>query len=82
MKFEPNYLYESEKKGKRLRRHSFHWKIAASDSLQFILLKLFMNGSKRCYTTDASLALGGTIFSNVNNVQSMIPEEQKITTTQ
>ena len=24
-----------------------------------------MNGSKRCYITDSSLALGGTIFSNV-----------------
>jgi len=53
------------KKGKRLRRHSFLWKKAASVSLQFTLLKLFMNGSKRCYITDSSLALGGTIFSNV-----------------
>jgi len=41
-----------------------------------VLLMLF-NGNKRCHTTDAPKRMSGTPFLNVNNIQSMIPEDQK-----
>jgi len=54
-------------------KHSLHGKIAAS-----VLLKLFICGNKRRHTTDAPpQRISGTLFLNVNNMQSMIPEDQK-----
>jgi len=50
-------------KGKALRKHSLHGKIAAS-----VLLKIFISGYKRCHTTDAPEPMSGTPFSNVNNI--------------
>ena len=43
-----------------------------------VLLNMFINGYERCRTTEAPLAQ----FSNVNNIQSMIPENQNNITTQ
>ena len=40
-------------------------------------MKLIINGNERCPTNDAPLRMSGTIFSNVNNIQFMIPEDQK-----
>ena len=37
-------------KGKALRKHSLHGKIAA-----VVLLKLFISGNERCHTTEAPL---------------------------
>ena len=39
-------------KGKALRKHSLHGKIAAS-----VLLKLFISGNKRCHTIDTLYTL-------------------------
>jgi len=55
-------------KGKALRKHSLQGKTAAS-----VLLKLFISGNE---------SMSETLFSNVNNIQSMIPEDQKNITTQ
>jgi len=30
-----------------------------------------------CHTTDTFLGMSGTLFSNVNTIQSMIPEDQE-----
>ena len=57
-------------KGKTLRKHSLHGKTAAS-----VLLNLFNSGNERCHTTDASERKSGTLYSNVNNIHSMIPED-------
>jgi len=51
--------------------------ISASD-----LLKLFINGYKKRHTTGAPKCMSETLFSNVNKIQSMIPEDQKNITTQ
>jgi len=66
-------------KGKALRKHSLHEKTAAS-----VILKLFISSNELCHTTDAPKRMGGSPFSNVNNihVHSMIPEDQKHITTQ
>jgi len=64
-------------KGKALRKHSLHEKKAAS-----ILFKLFISGNEGCHTTDAPYHISGTPFPNVNNIQSMIPEDQKNITIQ
>jgi len=56
-------------KGKTIRKHSLHGKTIA-----WVLLKLFISGKERCHT--------GTLFSNVNNIQSMISEDQNKITTQ
>jgi len=64
-------------KGKALRKHSLHGKTAAS-----VLLKLFISGFEIFHTTDAPLRMSGTPFSNVNNIQSVIFEDQKNITTQ
>jgi len=48
-------------------------KIAASDCL-----KLFINGNERGNTINAHFLMGGTLFSNQNNIPSMITEDQKI----
>jgi len=53
-----------------LRKHSLHAKTAAS-----VLLKLFISGNKRRYTTEAR---SGTLFSNINNIHSIIPDEKSI----
>jgi len=37
-----------------------------------VLLKLFINGTERCHTSDAPWRISGTIFSNVNNIHFMI----------
>jgi len=62
---------------KALRKHSRQRKIAAS-----VLLKLFISGNERCHTTDAPERISETLFSNVNNIQSMIFDDQKNKTTQ
>jgi len=60
-------------KGKVLRKHSLHGEKAAS-----VLVKLFISGNKKCYTTEATSRMRGTLFfPNVNNIQSIIPENQK-----
>jgi len=66
-------------KGKALRKHSLYENIAAS-----VLLKMFISGNERCHTTDApsSQFPSGTRFSNVNNIQPMIPDDRKNITTQ
>jgi len=56
-------------KGKALRKHSLHGRKAAS-----VLLKLFISGTERCYITTS---LRAELFSNVNNIQSMILEDLK-----
>jgi len=53
-------------------KHSLHGKIAAS-----VLYKLFISSNERCPTTDAPWRMSGTLFLNVNNIQSMIPDDQK-----
>ena len=41
-----------------------------------LFLKLFINSNKRCLITDAPSALNsGTLFSNVNTIQSIITED-------
>jgi len=62
-------------KGKALRKHSLHGKTAAS-----VLLGCASVVMKDA--TGASLRMSGTPFSNVNNIQTMIPEDQKNITTQ
>jgi len=52
-------------------------KISAS-----ILLKLFIDGNKRCHTTDATERMSGTLVSNVSSIQSMIQNGHKNITTQ
>ena len=53
-------------------------KIAAS-----VLSKLFTIGKENCHTTDAPrYRVSGTLYSNAKNIQSIIPEGQKILTTQ
>ena len=64
-------------KGKAFSKQNMYGKIAAS-----VLLKLFISGNKKCHTTDAPERMDGTLFSNMNNIQSMIPEGQKNKTTQ
>ena len=71
-----NIIYISEKKGKSTWKHSLREKIAA-----LVLLKLFINGNKRGLTTDVWYRMSETI-SNVNNMQSKIPEDQINITTQ
>jgi len=51
------------RKWKAVRKHSLHWKIAAS-----VLLKLFISGNERCHTNDATYRLSRTLFLNVNNI--------------
>jgi len=49
-----------------------------------ILLKLLINGHKRCHTIDApppSYHISRTLFSVVNKIQFMISEDQKNITT-
>jgi len=46
-------------KGKALSKLSLQGKTSAS-----VLLKLFISGNERCHTTDASLRMSGTPFSN------------------
>ena len=47
-----------------------------------VLLKLFIRGNERCHTTDPHHTTSAWAeFSNVNNIQSMIPEDQKHITT-
>jgi len=65
------------KKGKPLRKHSLHGRTAAS-----VQLKLIISGNRRFHTTDAPYYMSETLFSNVNNIQSMIPEDQKNITSQ
>ena len=43
---------------------------------------LFISSNERCHTTDAPKRMSGTTFSNLNKIQSKIPEDQKSTTTQ
>jgi len=64
-------------KGKAPQKHNLHGKTASS-----VVLKLFNSGNERCHTTDAPLRMSGTPFLNVNNIQSIIPEDQKNITTQ
>ena len=64
-------------KGKALSKHSLHWKMPGS-----VLLKLFIGGNERCHTTDIPFRMSGTLFSNVNNIQSIIPDDQKNITIQ
>jgi len=64
-------------KWKVIMQHSLHGKVAAS-----VLLKMLISADERCQTTDALLRMSGTLFSNVNNIQSMIPEDQKYITIQ
>ena len=47
-------------------------KIAAS-----VLLKLFINENEKCQYTDNPKRMSGTLFSNVNNIPSLIPNDQK-----
>jgi len=62
---------------KALTKHSLHEKIAVS-----VLLKQFITGNEKCYTTNTPLRMSGALFLNVNNIQPMIPEDQKNITTQ
>ena len=64
-------------KEKAIRKHSMHRKTAAS-----VLLKLFISGKKYVTTLTPPTEWSGTLFSNVNNIQSMISEDQKNITTQ
>jgi len=64
-------------KVKSPRKQSLYGKIAVS-----VLLKPFISGYERCHTTDAPWHMSGTPFLNVNNIQSMIPDDQKYITTQ
>jgi len=59
------YNFNKQMKGKTLRQHSLLGKTAVS-----VLLKLFISGNKRFHTTDAPLRMSGTLFSNVNSMQS------------
>jgi len=59
-------------KGEAPRKHILHEKKAAS-----VLSKLFISGNEGCHTTDAPIAWA-ELFQNVNNIQSMIPEDQKM----
>jgi len=45
-----------------------------------ILLKLFVSGNENCHTNNDPYHMNGSHFSNVNNEQSMIPDDQKNTT--
>jgi len=60
-------------KGRALRKLSLHGKIAAS-----VILKLLISGNERGHPTDAPQRMSGTLFSNVNKIQAMIPEDQEI----
>jgi len=64
-------------KEKALRKHSLHGKIEAS-----VLLKLFVSDNERCHTTTPLAQEHKSIFKNVNNIQSIIPEDQKSITKQ
>ena len=39
------------------------------------------NVNEKCHSTDYPKRMSGTLFSNFNNIQSMIPEDQKKKTT-
>jgi len=52
-------------------KHSLHGEITVS-----IYLKLFISTNEICHTNDASVCISGTLISNVNNIQSIIPKEQ------
>ena len=52
-------------------KHSLHGEITVS-----IYLKLFISGNEICHTNDASVCMSGILFTNVNNIQSVIPKEQ------
>ena len=43
-----------------------------------VLLKLFVSGNENCHTNNDPYHMNGSHFSNVNNEQSMIPDDQKI----
>ena len=49
-----------------------HGKIAA-----LVLLKLIISGNDRSHSTNAPYHMSGSLFSNVNNIQSMISEDQE-----
>jgi len=51
--------------------------IARMGKTASVLLKPFIIGKERCHTTNAHKRMSGTLFSNVNNIKSMIPEGQK-----
>jgi len=53
-------------KGKANRKHSRH-----GNTIAFVLLKLFISDNDACHT------MSGTLYSNVNNIHSIIPEDQK-----
>jgi len=63
--------------GIALMKHCLHKKKAAS-----VLLKLFISGYKGCHTTEAPYCMSGTLFPNVNNIQSVISDDKKNITTQ
>jgi len=68
---------KTDKKEKCLRSIACRGKTAAA-----VLLKLFIFNNKRSHTTDVLLCMSETLFSNVNIIQSIIPEEQNNITTQ
>jgi len=39
-----------------------------------VLLKMFINGNKRCHTTDTPYNMNRSLLSNANIIQSMISE--------
>jgi len=39
---------------------------------------MFINVNEKRHSTDAYYRMSGTLLSNVNNIQSMIPKDQKI----
>jgi len=39
-----------------------------------VLLKLFINGYEKCHSIDAPRRMSKTLFSNVNNIKSTIPQ--------
>ena len=57
-----------------LRVVIFEWEMSS-----FGLLKMFISNNERCHTTDAPERMCGTLFANVNNIQSMIPVDQNQT---
>jgi len=66
------------RKWKTLRKHSLHGKNSLNRKIAIsVLLKLFISGNERCHNTDDPKRMSGILFSNVNNTQSMIPEDQK-----
>jgi len=43
-----------------------------------VLLKLFIHSNERCHTTKTPTpCMSITLFSNVNNIKSMIPEDHR-----